>query len=111
MDTTLIAQRIRFYRQLANLTQEQLAEKANVSVIYIRKLEAGSRTPSLDVIMILASVLQTTPNHLLLPTSQLDMETNSSIFSLLDDCTSKEFSILYENMVHLKNLLRIHTME
>ena len=108
MDKILIARRIRQYRHLEKLSQESLADKVGVSDTYIRKLEAGARTPSLEVIMALAAALSTTPDHLLLSASGLDKTSGNSIMELLNDCTPTEFVILYENMAKLKELLRTH---
>lgn len=36
-----IVKNIKYYRQKANITQEQLAEKAGVSVSYIKQIESG----------------------------------------------------------------------
>ena len=108
MDKTLIARRIRQYRHLQKLSQEDLADLAGLSDTYIRKLEAGLRTPSLDTILVLAATLNTTPDRLLLPTSGLNKSAGSSIMDLLNDCTPTEFVILYENMAELKELLRTH---
>ena len=110
MDKQLIANRIRYYRQLAKLSQEGLAEKVGISDVYIRKLESGARTPSLEIIVLLADALDTTPNHLLLPSSTLSSirNANSGIMDLLADCTPTEFAILHKNMSVLKALLREH---
>ena len=106
MDKKLIARRIRQYRHLEKISQETLADRVGVSDTYIRKLEAGDRTPSLEIIMALAAALNTTPDHLLLPASGLDKSSGSSIMELLNDCTPTEFVILYENMADLKELIR-----
>lgn len=108
MDNSIIAQRIKLYRQLAKMTQEDLAEAAEVSETYIRKMEAGDRTPSLEMVMTLAEALNTTPDHLLLPAAQLSNSTSDGILDLLKDCTSAEFAVLYENLANLKRLLRRH---
>ena len=108
MDKQLIARRIRQYRHLEKLTQEELAFRAELSDTYIRKLEAAERTPSLETVLVLASALNTTPDHLLLPSSGLNKSAGDSILELLNDCTPTEFVILYENMVELKELLRTH---
>ena len=106
MNQALISKRIQHYRHLAKLTQEQLADLVNTSDTYIRKLESGDRLPSLDMLLKLSSALNTTPNHLLLSSSVLGKNINSSILDLLSDCTPTEFFILYENMSNLKDLLR-----
>ena len=108
MDKKLIARRIRQYRHLQKLSQEELADRVGVSDTYIRKLEAGERTPSLETIVGLSAALNTTQDHLLLSASVLSKSANSSILELLNDCTPTEFVILYENMAELKELLRTH---
>lgn len=37
----IIIKSIRYYRKKANITQEQLAEKAGISVSYIKQIESG----------------------------------------------------------------------
>lgn len=106
MDTLLISKRIQHYRHLAKLSQEQLADKVDASDTYIRKLEAGARLPSLDMLLRLSKALNTTPNHLLLSASAIGKGFNSSILDLLSDCSPSEFFVLYENMANLKDLLR-----
>ena len=106
MNQALISKRIQHYRHLAKLTQEQLADMVNTSETYIRKLESGDRLASLDMLLRLSAALNTTPNHLLLSSSVLGKNVNSSILDLLSDCTPAEFFILYENMSNLKDLLR-----
>ncbi len=106
MKQAIISQRIQYYRHLAKLSQEQLADMIDVSDTYIRKLEAGERLPSLDMLLKLSIALNTTPNHLLLSASALGKNVNSSIQDLLSDCTPTEFFVLYENMANLKELLR-----
>ncbi len=108
MEHALISKRIQHYRHLAKLSQEELADMVGVSDTYIRKLEAGDRLPSLNVVMRLASALDTTPNHLLLLSTAIGNSNNSRILNLLSDCTPDEFVILFENMVSLKELLRKH---
>ena len=105
MDKTLIAKRIKQYRHFEKLSQEALADKLGVSDTHIRKLESGARTPSLQLIIELAQVLNTTPNHLLLPASSFEED---GIMKPLNDCSPTEFAILYENMLELKTLLRKH---
>ena len=108
MDKKLIARRIRQYRHLEKLSQEELADRVGVSDTYIRKLEAGERSPSLETILALSVALKTTPDHLLLSATSLSKSAGSSIMELLNDCTPTEFVILYENMAELKELLRTH---
>lgn len=107
MENTMISQRIRHYRRMAKLSQEELADRVDVSETYIRKLEVGDRFPSLDMVMKLSRALSTTPDHLL-SSSALGQNKNAGVLDLLSDCTPTEFIILYENMATLKKLLREH---
>ena len=43
-----IGERVRTYRKLTRLTQERLAEKADLSVHYLSRIETGSATPTLE---------------------------------------------------------------
>ena len=108
MDKALIAKKIKQYRHIERMSQETLADKIGVSDTYIRKLESGERTPSLETTLALAAALNTSPNQLLLPASGFDRSAANNIMRLLNDCSSSEFTILYENMIELKSLLRKH---
>jgi transcriptional regulator with XRE-family HTH domain len=56
MDDAL-ASRIKTLRVRRHLTQAQLADRIGVSTVFIRKLEAGDRLPSLDTLQRLAEAL------------------------------------------------------
>jgi transcriptional regulator with XRE-family HTH domain len=49
--------RIRYYRRLRNLTQEQLGERANISYKYIGEVERGNKKVSLIMIFRLSRAL------------------------------------------------------
>ncbi len=53
-----LGQRIRYYRRLKNLTQEDLGEQANVSYKYIGEIERGRKKASIIVIYRLSCALQ-----------------------------------------------------
>lgn len=53
-----VGHRLRYYRKLRNLTQEQLGEEANVSYKYIGEIERGGKNVGLIVILRLARALQ-----------------------------------------------------
>ena len=58
MDAKFISN-VRQYRQLANMTQEELAEKAWVRRETIVRLEAGKYNPSLKLAIDISRVLDT----------------------------------------------------
>ena len=53
----IIKANIRYYRTQSNMTQEDLAEKAQVSWSYLSAIESGSKYPSLKFIMKMARAL------------------------------------------------------
>lgn len=65
MDYIALGQRIRYFRVKKHLTQEQLAERAEVSASFMGHIERGTRVASLDTLMKLCAALEVTPNDLL----------------------------------------------
>lgn len=65
MDYKLMGQRIREHRKTKGLTQEQLAERIDISPSFMGHIERGSRISSLDTVMRLCEVLEVMPNELL----------------------------------------------
>ncbi|MFQ7001580.1 MAG: helix-turn-helix domain-containing protein [Clostridium sp.] len=57
--------RIRDERLKLNLTQEELAEKANISPSYMGRIERGERNPTLENLVKIANILGTTIDYLL----------------------------------------------
>ena len=60
-----LGERVREQRQLARMTQEQLAEKAGISFAFVGHIERGTRKASLDTVVKLANALKVSPNVLL----------------------------------------------
>lgn len=58
MDRKVLGQQIRARRQYLKLTQEQLAERMDVSTTYIGLVERGERSITLEKILQLADCLQ-----------------------------------------------------
>ena len=65
MDYAALGERVRSFRQHLHLTQEQLAEKAEISASFLGHIERGTRVASLDTLMQLCIALEVTPNDLL----------------------------------------------
>jgi transcriptional regulator with XRE-family HTH domain len=60
----LVAQRIRSLRKQKGLTQEQLAEKANLHYSYLSSVERGERNASLESIEKIINALEINPMQL-----------------------------------------------
>lgn len=52
-----VGKRVKAHRKLARLTQDQLAQKANLSVHYLSRIETGSAAPTLDSLERVAEAL------------------------------------------------------
>ena len=91
IDYSAVGKRISLIRKNRGMTQEQLAEKAEPSNIYISHIENSRSIPSLETLMKLCSALDITPDEVLLGTKQ-DMENylQSDIQKKLILCTPKE---------------------
>ncbi|MBR1907821.1 helix-turn-helix transcriptional regulator [bacterium] len=55
--TLILKNNIKYYRNLRNLTQEQLAELSGVSTDYISELERGKKVPSIKRLDYIAHAL------------------------------------------------------
>lgn len=53
----LIGKRIQELRKVHRLSQEQVAEKADISPNYLSRIECGKENPTLDMLMKLANAL------------------------------------------------------
>lgn len=60
----LFGQRLRSLRRQNELTQEDLAEEAAVSVEFVSKIERGLKGASFDTIVRLSNALEVPPKHL-----------------------------------------------
>lgn len=69
-DTKASGKRIKQLRQEMNLSQEQLAEKLNVSQNMIAKIECGLRRPSIDFLIELAEFFEISLHYIVLGTSK-----------------------------------------
>lgn len=65
MDKKLLGKRINEARKRNGMTGEQLAEKCNINVTYLRQIEGGSKTPSLPMFVSLCNQLKTSASYLL----------------------------------------------
>jgi len=57
-------------RTAARLTQENLAEKADLSRRYVQEIEAGSKSPTVTIVVRLKKALQCSWNELFVQTDE-----------------------------------------
>lgn len=89
---SLLGKRIKEARAKAELTQEELAEKANIAVNYLSEIERGVKMPSLPSFVALAQALGVSADALLcdeLETAS-KIHANNEISEKLDQLTPKQ---------------------
>lgn len=65
MDQMVLGQRIREARKKKRLTQERLAEIANIGVMYLGEIERGQKMPSLKILCKIIEALDISADYLL----------------------------------------------
>lgn len=61
-----IGRAIRVFRVMRGLTATELARRSSISVALVSQIEAGNRSPSVDVLQRFAAVLDVEPDVLIL---------------------------------------------
>lgn len=79
----LFKDRLKAARKLAGLTQDELATKADISVVTLSKLETGVNKPAFDILVALAYALEASPNYLLGWDPQADSKSDANRRGLL----------------------------
>lgn len=94
MDYVRLGARVRQQRVLNNLTQEQLAERAEVSTSFIGHIERGEKKASIETIVALCNAMSVSPSVLLQD-------------SLSDDVMRSQFSFNKENEALVNGLMQV----
>jgi len=98
-----IGQRIRKFRKAYNLSQEQLAEKVEISKTHMSHIETGNTKLSLPVLVAIANALSVQTDELLHDNprnSKASMK--QEIDEILDSCSLKDMHILIDIMKSVK---------
>lgn len=97
MDYYKIGQQIRKIRKAHGLSQEELAEKVNISTTHMSHIETGNTKLSLPVLVDIADALEVRTDDLL--NSDLAATTGAAldeIAAVLDSCTAKESKLIVD---------------
>lgn len=92
-DYTLIGKRIARRRNELNLTQEQVSERAEISVPYMSNIERAVSIPSTEVVMRLAIALDTTPDAFLVGTARQEGDEWKNVAELLRGLDEKQLRL------------------
>ncbi len=104
LDYKLIGSRIRKARKGKNITQEILAEKLNVSVAFLSRVERGNTEISLKRVSELCELLDVTEGYILNGTSVASKDYLNKDFSiLLKNCPPEKLKLIYDVAVVIAN--------
>ncbi len=97
MNRTALGTRIRQERLNQNLTQEQLAEKLNVSTTYMGYIERGERTLTLSKLIDLANLLDVSIDYLLMDSISSSPSSREKLWlKLLSSASEAEQELILE---------------
>lgn len=103
-----IGARLKRARQDRGLTQEQLAEAAGLHTTYIAKVEAGDRTPSLETLIRLSSIMNVSLQSVVAVVDQHPEETvpgddiQAEIIYYLHKCSIQEMQLIKDYIALLQ---------
>lgn len=94
-DYGIIGRRIKQARQTKGYTQEQLAEKLDVSNAYISKIERGKTPINLDRLSDLCIMLEKTPEYILGGASHHSSDyLRNEIIVMLEGCSPEKIKLI-----------------
>ena len=103
LDYNLIGRNIRKYRKLYNYSQEQLAERIQISTIHMSHIETGNTKLSLPVCVKIAEVLHVRIDELIYDSAPSTKPLiKEELAELIDSCTENEAQTLIELMKSYK---------
>lgn len=96
-DLKTIGKNVQKFRKQMWYTQEQLAEKINISTVHMSHIETGSVAMSLDCLLSLCQELNTTPDSILLGSYSIDStSTVKQLLPYLERLTDDERKFLLD---------------
>ena len=97
LDYTIIGERLKKARLAKKLTQEQLAEKLEVSVAFLSRAERGDVKINLSRITQLCDILDTSISNILTGTISNSKDYLTEDFSnLLKNCPPEKLKLIYD---------------
>ena len=107
LDYKAIGKRIKIARIKADLTQEMLAEKIELSPTHLSNIETGTTRVSLTTIISIANGLGITVDDILYDNViKARVQIENDIAEILDDCDEYEIRMIKDMAAALKETLR-----
>ena len=103
----IIGRRIKEVRKAQGISQEKLAELADLSTQYMSQIETAARKASLTSLVKISNALNVSLDELLYgnrPDRPGEMQ--SELDSILSDCNAYEKRVLYELVVQCRKILK-----
>lgn len=97
----VFGERVRELREKIGLTQEQLAERADLHPNYVGEIERGNKNASLVIIKKIADGLRVELNTLFDGERKELSLHKTQIHVLLKQCSEEELAFLYQHLEHL----------
>lgn len=105
LDNKKTGQNIKFYRNKKGLSQEELGEIVFASSTHISYLETGAKTPSLELLVLIANALDVSADDLLVGSlKNTSSSVGKEIHELLQKCSHDEEEILTRILFFMKEL-------
>lgn len=112
IDYRAIGKRVREQRKAQGISQEKLAEKVNISPPHMSNIENGKTKFSMQVLIDIANVLDTTPDVLLRDHLEHTTKTQGMVLGeighVLTDCTPVQMTMIEETVKNTKKLLQAY---
>lgn len=104
-DKKFISQKIKIARESAGMTQEELAEKINVSSQHVSRMETGMYLPSFTTFLHIAEVLHLTLEDFGISANKKNNKTLNEFIKLLHTLKDNELTYYYNiTKAQIKNM-------
>lgn len=108
MDYFQIGQNIRKARKAHGLSQEELAERVNISTTHMSHIETGNTKLSLPVFVDIATALEVKADDLLSRSTATTTDSLNEIAQVIQRCTAKEAKIIADVIKAMKLAMDKH---
>ena len=95
MNNIALGQNIKLARKDKGITSEQLSELCNINATYLRQIEKGIKTPSLQVFVTICQNLHVSPHFLLSSDLPTDKNSVDMLQSLIENASPKQLDLIY----------------
>jgi len=94
MENEILCSTIKVARMAKRMTQEELAEKIEITAKHMSQIESGRSAPSLKALYLLAKTLNFSVDDVFFPESSNGAELRRKVERRLRECTESELHII-----------------